>query len=156
MRCARYLCICFSPVVLSIQSFNGIMNPQFKGAFKKAFSCGQWNLMTFGLKIYNLKLQYNLFPKPFFREKWVDTVFVLFFMSVNSPRLSKRKNSHGILETFLVCCRKYVGLHRFFFTLLCDWSSKLAPPSRPIRGKSKTKKTRTWSPAFFCAFDSLV
>ena len=32
------------------------------------------------------------------------------------------------------------GLHWFCFTLLCEWSRKLAPPSKPIRYKTKTNR----------------
>ena len=30
------------------------------------------------------------------------------------------------------------GFHWFCYVSLCDWSTKLAPPSQPIRYKSKT------------------
>ena len=32
------------------------------------------------------------------------------------------------------------GLHWFCFTVLCEWSRKLAPPSKPIRYKTKTNR----------------
>ena len=32
------------------------------------------------------------------------------------------------------------GLRWFFFTVLCEWSRKLAPPSKPIRYKTKTNR----------------
>ena len=80
--------------------------------------------------------------KPFFRERWVDSGFVLFSLRVF--RLAsvheKKKNRHWMLEIFLVCCRKNLGLHRYFFPLLYDWSCELAPPSRPIRDRSKTNQ----------------
>ena len=33
------------------------------------------------------------------------------------------------------------GLLWFCFTALCDWSRKLAPPSQPIRSKTKTNRS---------------
>ena len=48
-------------------------------------------------------------------------------------------------QRFVNCgCSKSVraiffpGLHWFWFTMHCDWSRKLAPPSQPIRCKTKT------------------
>ena len=48
--------------------------------------------MTFGLKIYNLKLQYNrFFPILFFGKNGLILDSFFFYMSVDLPRLSKRK-----------------------------------------------------------------
>ena len=95
---------------------------------------------------------------PFFRERWVDSGFVLFSLRVF--RLAsvheKKKNRHWMLEIFLVCCRKNLGLHRYFFPLLYDWSCKLAPPSRPIRDRSKTNQdvvTRVFPRFTFTFYD---
>lgn len=134
MRCARYLCICFSPVVLLIQSFNGIINPQFKGAFKKAFSCGQWNLMTFGLKIYNLKLQYNrFFPNLFFGKNGLILDSFFFFGSVSQCGplshgfpvvvfLDRRHpgfwDSDSIVPVVVVRMKSYVNC---LFYPACEW-----------------------------------
>ena len=96
--------------------------------------------MTFGRKIYHLKLQYNfccLFLKLFFKKRWVDAGFVLLSLRVfRLASVHQKKNRHWMLEIFLICCRKNPGLHRYFFTSLYDWYRNLAPPSQPIRGKS--------------------
>ena len=38
------------------------------------------------------------------------------------------------------CVENNPGLDWFCFTTLCDWSRKLAPPSQPIRCKTKTNR----------------
>ena len=42
---------------------------------------------------------------------------------------------HGLLERFSIECPQLLW---FCFTTLCDWSRNLAPPSQPIRCKTKT------------------
>ena len=91
--------------------------------------------MTFGKKIYHLKFKYLFSGK----DGLIVASFCSVYVSSDLPR-STKKNRHWMLEIFLVCCRKNLGLHRYFFPLLYDWSCKLAPPSRPIRDRSKTNQ----------------
>ena len=46
-------------------------------------------------------------------------------------------------------------LHWFCFTMLCDWSRKLAPPSQPITYKFKLKQITTLSLTFSYSYDRL-
>ena len=92
--------------------------------------------MTFGKKIYHLKFKYLFSGK----DGLIVASFCSVYVSSDLPRSTKKKNRHWMLEIFLVSCRKNLGLHRYFFPLLYDWSCKLAPPSRPIRDRSKTNQ----------------
>ena len=46
--------------------------------------------------------------------------------------------SFRLRRKFQLSVESNPGLHWFCFTTLCDWSRKLAPPSQPIRYKTKT------------------
>ena len=92
--------------------------------------------MTSGKKIYHLKFKYLFSGK----DGLIVASFCSVYVSSDLPRSTKKKNRHWMLEIFLVCCRKNLGLHRYFFSLLYDWSCKLAPTSQPIRDRSKTNQ----------------
>ena len=44
------------------------------------------------------------------------------------------------LEHFQLSVKSNLGLHWFCFTMLCDWSRKLAQSSQPIRRRTKTNR----------------
>ena len=46
----------------------------------------------------------------------------------------------GFQSNFQFSVESNPGLHWFCFTVLCEWSRKLAPPSKPIRYKTKTNR----------------
>ena len=48
--------------------------------------------------------------------------------------------SQAFQSNFQLSVKSNPGLHWFCFTILCGWSIKLAPPSQPIRCKTKTNR----------------
>ena len=50
------------------------------------------------------------------------------------------RSGRSFESNFELSVESNLGLHWFCFTMLCDWSRKLAPLSQPIRCKTKTNR----------------
>ena len=75
-------------------------------------------------------VQYLLFiSELFFGNNEKILASFCFHVLLDLPRSSKRqKQKLDIIKIFIICCRNYPRLHRVFFSLLLDWSSKLTLP----------------------------
>ena len=80
------------------------------------------------------------FPKHFY---WSDgSPYKLSAWDAGYPKNTPQSESdyfrYNIIEKFPIERESNPGLHCVCFTAFCDWSRKLAPPSQPIRCKTKT------------------
>ena len=61
------------------------------------------------------------------------TTLILLGIKINLVKITSQSN-------FQLSVERNPGLHWSCFTVLCEWFRKLAPPSKPIRYKTKTNR----------------